>query len=225
MNELEKLRDSVQDERTTPQQVVLQFSTAAPIWRKISPHFLRHKFPIGLLFDKNWATPLIRRLSHSPFSHVDFVLDNGNLLGASNQGPNSPYIEGNPKGVAIRPPDYQEFGIRRRMVIKTDKAQFIMAYALAQLGKPFDNSALYAFLSEGTPGVRDWRDPDKWFCAEMPPRCFELGAYWEPEKLIWPKDRFSPTDLVMLFMMDPNFVNRKTFWDPIIGLKLGEKEV
>jgi hypothetical protein len=215
MGTLEDLRDDISDAKTTPTQIVLQFSTCAPAWRRFAPKWLRRKFPIGLLLDKNWASPLIRRLCHSPFSHVDFVLPDGNLLGASNQGKGSPCIEGNPSGVAVRPPDYQPFGIRRNMIIETDKAQFILAAALSQLGKPFDNGALYRFLSEGVAHTRDWRDPDMWFCAEMPPWAFERGAYWWPEELIWPKDRFTPTDLIMLFQMDPNFVNRKTFWDKV----------
>lgn len=220
----ERLRDDISDARTTPNQVVLRFSTAAPIWRKFSPLFLRHRFPIGLLLDKNYASALIRRLCHSVFSHVDFVMGNGDLLGASDQGPDSPYVEGDPCGVAVRRADYQEFGIRRDMIIQTDKAQFILAAAINQLGKPFDKAALWRFLSEGAIGSRNWRDPTMWFCAEMPPYCFEQGAYWWPDELIWAKDRFTPTDLVMLFQMDHNFINRKTFWDPIKDLHLGEAE-
>lgn len=224
VGEAERLREAIADARTTPAQIVLQFSTCAPSWRRFSPKCLIHRFPIGLLFDKNWASPLIRRLCHSPFSHVDFVLPDGNLLGASDQGPDSPCIEGNPQGVAVRPPNYQEFGIRRNMVIKTDRAQFILAAAYNEIGKPFDNGALYKFLSEGTIGTRDWRDPSAWFCAEYPPHCFERGGYWYPDELIWGKDRFTPTDLIMLFQMDHNFVNRKTFWDPIVGLQKGATE-
>jgi hypothetical protein len=214
---IEQLQESIADARTTPEHVVLQFSTAAPLWRSITPHRIRQRGDMNLwatLFNKNWASPLIRRLCHSPFSHVDFVLPDGNLLGASNQGVGTPCIEGNPCGVAVRPPDYQDFGIRRNMIIKTDKAQFILAAAYAELGKPFDNDALWRFIGEGA-FTRDWRDPAMWFCAELVPHCFERGAYWYPEELIWPKDRFSPTDLILLFQMDPNFINRKTFWDEL----------
>jgi len=111
------------------------------------------------------------------------------------------------------------------MTIKTDKAHFIYAYALSQLGRPFDNSALYQFLSEGMAPSRDWRIPDKWFCAELVPYCFELGGYWWPRELIWPKDRFSPTDVILLFMGDANFINRDTFWDFIPGLKRAPEEL
>jgi hypothetical protein len=111
------------------------------------------------------------------------------------------------------------------MVIKTDRAQFILAAAIDQIGKPFDKSALWQFISEGKHSERDWRDNGSWFCAELPPYCFEIGGYWYPEKLIWPKDRFSPTDLVMMFQMDHNFINRETFWNVIPGTKLGKSEV
>src|SRR4029077_1703728 len=85
----------------------------------------------------NWASAAIRRLCHSPFSHVDYLLPDGNLLGASDQGPKSPCIAGNPQGVAIRPPHYQKFGIRRDMAPGTDRAEEILNVAKTQLGKPF----------------------------------------------------------------------------------------
>lgn len=172
----------------------------------------------------SWQSALIRRACHSCFSHVDFVLEDGNMLGASDHE-HGPCIAGSPRGVAIRPPDYQEFRIRRQMVIKTVKADDIIDYAMSQLKKPFDQDALYAFASDALPWqARDWRDPDKWFCAELCTAAFEIGGYWHPETLRWPKDRITPADLYLLFMWDPLWVNKSTFWDPIPGLKLGRSE-
>ena len=180
-------------------QVILQFSTST-----------------------SWQSTVIRNLCHSEFSHVDFVLPDGNLLGASDHK-GGRVIKGNPRGVAIRPPDYQEFGIRRRMIIETDKADAIMAQAMSHLGKPFDRSAIYAFFGSN-PWGRDWRAPEKFFCSELATVAFEDGGYWAPRKLLWPKDRVSPTDLYLMFMWDINFVNRDEFWNAIRGLKLGSKE-
>jgi hypothetical protein len=163
-------------------------------------------------------------MCHSPFSHVDFALDDGSMLGASDQGPGSPCIRGNPRGVAIRPPDYQEFGLRRRMIIKTDKADAVIAAAMTQLGKPFDNTALHEFLSADFPSSRDWRDPAAWFCAELVGWAFENGSYWAPRLLLWPKTRISPTDLLLMMLFDPNWINCATFWNPVPGLKLGAQE-
>lgn len=187
-------------------QIVLQFSTCE--------HTL-----------KNWTSAIIRRLCHSPFSHVDFVLGDGSLLGASDQGHDSPVIKGNSCGVAIRPPDYQPFGYRRRMTIVTDKAESVLAAAYSQLGKAFDSEALHDFLGDEFPGIRDWRDPDKWFCAELVAWAFETGGYWIPSTLQWPKNRVSPTDMLLVLQFDANWVNRDVFWEPVPGLKLGLKEV
>ena len=81
--------------------------------------FLRLDEPlIKLQFSR--STELVSRLiamaCRSPFSHVDIVLPDGNLLGASDS-PDAPVLEGNPKGVAIRPPNYQPFAIRRQALI------------------------------------------------------------------------------------------------------------
>lgn len=171
----------------------------------------------------NWVSALIRRLCHSPFSHVDFVLDDGSLLGASDNA-QAPVLKGNPRGVAIRPPDYQAFGVRRRMVIKTDKADAIVNCALTQLGKPFDSSALHDFFNDAFPGVRDWQENGRWFCAELVIWAFETGGYWLPTELLWPKNRVSPTDIFLIFLMDSNWSNRDTFWSPIHNLVLGLKE-
>src|SRR6266446_2335592 len=114
-------------------QVVIQFSTAAP----------SSYWP----FSKGWKNRYSKAtcwLGHSQFSHVDFRLEDGSLLGASDN-PRAPIIYGNPRGVAVRPSgtykpdprDYQSFGIRRHMIIKTDKADAIIGYALSQVGKPF----------------------------------------------------------------------------------------
>ena len=108
----------------------------------------------------NWYSILIRRICHSPFSHVDLVLPDGGLLGASDS-PNTPVLEGNPRGVAVRPPDYEEFGLRCQAIIETPAADAVIAAARSQLGKPFDGGALDAFLSAFDVGAVDnWRDPE-----------------------------------------------------------------
>lgn len=171
----------------------------------------------------NWASAVIRRMNHSPFSHVDFVLPDGNLLGASDQGPTSPFITGNPQGVAIRPPNYQKFGTRRDMILRTERADEVINAAKSQLGKPFDSSSLLDFISDKPPGERDWRNIDAWFCAEHKVWSCEEGGLWY-YKLPWPKNRISPTDLLLIFLMDDRWENRDVFWSPIPGLQLDEGE-
>ncbi len=185
-------------------EIVLQFSTTADSLA-------------------NWASALIRRMCHSPFSHVDFCLADGTLLGASDN-PTAPVLVGNPRGVAIRPADYQDFGTRRQMLIRTDKADAVIGAAMSQMGKPFDSSGLHDFFSDSFPGARDWRDNGTWFCAELVVWAFEAGGYWKPTELLWPKNRVSPTDIFLVMMFDPCWVNRETFWSPVHGLTLGRHE-
>ena len=74
-------------------------------------------------------------------------------------------------------------------------------------------------------GARDWRDPDHWFCAELCVwGCEQSGLFAPITALAWPKNRVSPTDLLMIFLQDERWVNRDTFWGHIPGLILGEKE-
>ena len=160
----------------------------------------------------NWASVIIRHLSHSPFSHVDLELPGGALLGASDNA-SAPVLTGNPRGVAVRPPDYQSFGRRCRMVIETPLAERVRAAALSQLGKPFDNSALRGFFSSALPSARDWQSSDSWFCSELVVWAFQSADYWYPRPSIWPKNRISPSDILMIFLFDPNWKNRETFWE------------
>ncbi len=159
----------------------------------------------------------IRRLSHSPFSHVDIVLPDGGLLGASNN-PVAPVIRGNSRGVAIRPADYQSFGIRRNCIIPTDKAGAVIDYAMSQLGKPFDSeyTSPRFFLSDQF-NDRDWRADNKWACAELVIRACEVGGIF-PWQLIGIKNRITPSDALLILnpLMD---VDR--FWDPVKGMKRG----
>ena len=177
-------------------KIVLQFSTCAT----------------------SWQSTVIRKLCHSPFSHVDFVLPDGNLLGSSGS-PEIPVVEGNPNGVAVRPPNYQEFGIRRNAVIETNKGDEIERILRTQLGKPFDDEALYDFFGDFQL-PRDWRQPDRWFCSELFTWAFEKGGLFSYDLLV-PKNRVSPPDLLLL--LNP-YINTKTFWNPIAGLKLGAQE-
>jgi hypothetical protein len=168
-----------------------------------------------------WQSTLIAKLCHGPFSHVDLVLNDGNLLGASDNK-DAPVIDGNPQGVAIRPPEYQHFAIRRQMILDTDLADAIIAQWMTQLGKPFDSGGLHTFLDEAV-FERNWRDPAKWFCSEGVVWAKEQAGYWKRE-LLWAKSRLSPMDLYMLNMMDDRFVNWATFWLPISDLKLSPGE-
>ena len=203
-------------------RIILQFSTAAKDWKPHTPEFCK-TFPISMMFNKNWGSGLIRRANHSPFSHVDILMKDGSLLGASDS-PNAPVIQGNPRGVAARPFDYQPFAYRRQMILATERADDIRRMAATQLGKSFDRSALRDFISDSFPGHRDWRLNESWFCAELIVWAMETGGFWQPKTLIWPRNRVSPTDILLVCLMDDRWVNRDSFWQPIPNLELGLNE-
>lgn len=168
------------------------------------------------------VSALIRYLTQSPYSHVDIVLPDGNLLGASDQGAHGRVIAGNSCGVAIRPPDYQAFGIRRQMVIKTEKADAVIAAVMEEIGKPFDHSALKQIMTDKI--VRDWRENGMWFCSELVAHGLEKGKFFK-RPIIMPKNRITPPSLILCFNDRDEVVNYETFQDLIPGLVLGPHEI
>lgn len=150
-----------------------------------------------------FASNMIRRLCHSPFSHVDIVLPHVGLLGASGPDKTAKAIVNgvvgpDPGGVQIRPFDpWPYLNPPLRASLKTDKADKIIELAKSQIGKPFDDSALYGFLSSEA-GERDWREQDKWFCSELVTWACEAGGMF-PYPLVALKNRVSPADSLLLF--------------------------
>lgn len=135
---------------------------------------------------------LIRRACHSRFSHVDIVLPGEGLLGVS--GPDRQYND--PGGVRIRPFEPWPYSIWREVEVRTDKTDAIIRRARTQIGKPFDNEALYAFFNPYG-AHRDWRELDKWFCSEFYIWACEAEGLF-PYRLCVPMDMINPND-TMLF--------------------------
>lgn len=172
-----------------------------------------------------WQSKFIRKLCRSPFSHVDYMVREG-LLGASDS-PDVPVIAGNPSGVAIRKPDYQEFGIRR--IAELDVPEQVAAdfdrLMRAQLGKPFDSEAVSvkAFFSDDDDFsvVRDWREESKWYCSEQLIWGLEAARLFNYE-LIVAKNRVTPA--TALIIINPYMTNVRQFYGRIPGLMLGKQE-
>jgi hypothetical protein len=147
-----------------------------------------------------WTSGLIRRLTHSDFSHVDIIEPGVGLWGVSGLDDSIK----DPGGVRCRkfdawpylyPPKVARLQTTDEVVRKT------LEWARAQEGAEFDNAALYHFLRDRA-GLRklgrEWRDPHKWFCSEYALRAPELGgAFSYP--LITPKDVVSPNDDLIHF--------------------------
>jgi hypothetical protein len=166
---------------------------------------------------------LIAWACRSPFSHVDYVMADGNLLGASDS-PHAPFIEGNPCGVAIRPLDYQPFAIRRiaNIYVPSRVEARFDELMRSQLGEPFDSSAMHAVFKPDNMGERDWRDASMWFCSEFKVWGFEEAGALDVPPLV-SKDRVTPADLLLI--ISHLVANSETFWKPIPGLVLGPHEV
>ena len=154
-----------------------------------------------------FASMVIRRLSHSRFSHLDFILPGEGLLGVSGLGD---YISGggmqthDPGGVMVRPFDawvYLEPPKIARVQAPEATVRAIIEAGRSQIGKPFDNSALWGFLSDQVyEKKRNWRDTGQWYCSEFATWSQESGKLF-PYPLIVTKDRVSPGD--NLLMINP----------------------
>jgi hypothetical protein len=143
-----------------------------------------------------FASGIIRRLCHSAFSHVDIVLPGEGLLGVSGED----HKLGDAGGVRVRSfTPWTYIAPPKQIRLKTDKADKIIANARSQLGKPFDNGALWDFLSDG-PGDRDWRCEDSWFCSELVIWSIEEAGFF-PVPLIQPKNRVTPADSLLILNM------------------------
>ncbi len=150
-----------------------------------------------------FASSIIRRLCHSPFSHVDILLEEG-LLGVSGED----HKLGDPGGVRIRPIPpwpYRETPKTARLKVADNVFDAFMEVGHSQIGKPFDNGALWDFLSD-QPHDRNWRHADAWFCSELVVYCLEQ-AHFFPYQLVVEKNRITPADSLLLlnpFMSDSN---------------------
>lgn len=147
-----------------------------------------------------FASKVIRRLTHSRFSHIDIIIPGEGLLGVS--GVDKKIKD--PGGVQIRsfnawpylyPPKVATVACTDVVMNKT------IAWGRTQIGKPFDNAALYHFLRDraGLPTIgRNWRDPNAWYCSEFALRAAEMGGLFA-YSLIVSKDTVSPQDTLLLF--------------------------
>lgn len=136
----------------------------------------------------NLGAAAIRWFDHGAFSHVDAVLGDGQLLGAR-----SDVLANVPAGVQIRPPAYEKFSRVLKVTLPASQRQEddFYAYLRAQLGKPYDEKAILAFVVG-----RDWRDPNSWFCSELAAAGLEY-SHWFAGELWTPANKVAPDDLLL----------------------------
>jgi uncharacterized protein YycO len=119
----------------------------------------RKDIKIQFVCESAIASQTIAWFSQGHLSHVDAVLDNGDLVGARSDS-----VGGQLPGVRVRPPNYLEFSHRVVMAVPAKATENVAFYSFlrSQLGKPYDKKAILGFLLN-----RDWREPDSWICSEL----------------------------------------------------------
>jgi hypothetical protein len=122
--------------------------------------------------------------------HVDAVLPDGSLLGAQNMDG----LGDQPAGVQIRPADYGNMTnkIRVRLSATDGQADTFWSFLTAQIGKPYDISAIEAFVVG-----RDWHDADSWFCSELIAAALEHAGIF-PAELASPANKITPAALLLV---------------------------
>jgi hypothetical protein len=150
---------------------------------------------------KAFSSDVIRRLTHSPFSHVDLIVPEG-LLGVSGKDDSLH----DPGGVRVRPMNawpYLTVPKVAHLQCSDEVAAAVIDAARSQLGKPFDDSALWAFFQDQAVGgsvdgkVRDWRDTKQWFCSELTIWALEQGGLF-PYELVVANTRVTPADVLLM---------------------------
>ncbi len=134
------------------------------------------------------GSDLIEWFSQGIYSHVDTVLPDGRLLGAR-----SDVVGGAPAGVQIRTPDYAPF-IRKLIVplpCEQHRYDRYHRFLEAQLGKPYDSTAILAFAFG-----RDWQEEDSWFCSELVAAGLCTSLYFT-YPLAAPANKITPDSLLL----------------------------
>lgn len=133
---------------------------------------------------------LITWFTHGLVGHVDAVLTDGSLLGAQNMDG----LGDQPAGVQIRPADYGNMTnkIRVRLPATDGQTDTFWSFLTAQIGKPYDISAIEAFVVG-----RNWQEEDAWFCSELiAAGLVRAGVFAYP--LAVPSNKITPADLLLL---------------------------
>ena len=136
------------------------------------------------------AGRLIALFTEGSVGHVDAVLPGGSLLGAQNEAG----LGGQPSGVQVRPMGYGGMHNIRRITLSVSPAtdDAFLAFLMKQLGKPYDMTAIEAFVVE-----RDWREPDSWICSELQAAALEAASVFA-NPLAAPANKITPQELFLL---------------------------
>lgn len=116
-------------------------------------------------------------------SHADAIMPDSRKIGAEFDG------------VKARAADYDKGQITKELVLElkvpSQTARQFYSFLEAQIGKPYDFSAVAAFAA-----VRDWQQPDSWFCSELIAAALLECGYLRP--LAAETNKITPRDLLLI---------------------------
>lgn len=117
-------------------------------------------------------------------SHVEAVMPDGTLLGAHFEG-----------GVQARPSDYDNGKFTKELFVdlpvSNSQETSFLDFLRAQIGKPYDLTAIAAFVAG-----RDWREEDSWFCSELQAAALEACMFFGT--LATDVNHITPRDLLLI---------------------------
>lgn len=93
------------------------------------------------------------------FSHVDGILKDGRLLGAR-----SDKVGGQPAGVHIRPPGYEQWTKRTQVTLQVSDSEYDdwEANLRAKIGTPYDTTSILGFITG-----RQQSTDGHWICSQL----------------------------------------------------------
>jgi len=120
------------------------------------------KITLRFIRDTSVISELIGWQTFGKWSHVEFCLPDGYLGSQA------------PEGVKLRPWDYCKPSeeLRCTVEVPTDVGKRILAFARAQIGKPYDYKSIAGFIMR-----RDWTDANAWFCSELVAASFKHAGH------------------------------------------------
>lgn len=130
---------------------------------------------------RNVFAGLVKWFTWSPYSHVDFVLPDGRLLGARFFG-----------GVKIREPE--QFSKVERFTVEAPAE--VLDLAGSQIGQPYDWTGILGILARS-----NWQDSRGWFCSELIAWAFHAAGH--PLLRSHKMHRITPRDLLLSPLLKP----------------------
>lgn len=117
---------------------------------------------------RSWTSRLIAWFGYGAggYSHVDFVLPTGWLLGEYENAIRHKNIDGDiehiPAGMQVRPPGYANWKKRDRIKlwVTPDVAQAVEKQLRSNIGEAYDMAAIYGLIAD-----EDWHQPGAYFCS------------------------------------------------------------